>query len=576
MADRLVVLREGRVQQIGTPEELHTRPANWHVADFMGYRNLLPHARPSAPADGDGRRRRSTGCACVGDRGRRRSRRATSVVAAVRPGGRPARREPSAPRTGCRAAVEVVEYQGRELAVEARTTTAPRLHAPHRPQRLGAGDAVTLAVDPARLLVFPATTATAPVRRRGPRRGLAVGRPSRYERPRGRADAEPGGTGWPSAASTGSCCCCCRPRSSSAAVRLPVPLRAGAVVPADEGRRRARPTTSGSSPTPTSATRSGPRCGSPCRPRCSTCWPSVPIAYRMRGRFRGKRLLTTLLVVPITLGTVLTAQGLLNFLGPTGWFNRVLMALGLIDEPVRLINNYWGVFFSLVITGFPFAFLLVLSYLSGIDPTLERAAATLGAGWWQRFRRITLPLLAPGLATTFCLTFVLAFSVFPSAVLVGDPAGETRVISHRRVPGGVRAVRLPVRVGDRDDHGRGRARRASASCCCGGRGSTPDRREARADDATTRRTAGPARASAAPPGRLARLGRRGRSSSSTWPASSGRCWSARSAQRWFDTWLPERLHHPVVRRGLARVRPAAGDHRDPRGRVGAGRRALAC
>ena len=41
LADRLVVLREGRVQQVGTPEELHTRPANWHVADFMGFRNLL-------------------------------------------------------------------------------------------------------------------------------------------------------------------------------------------------------------------------------------------------------------------------------------------------------------------------------------------------------------------------------------------------------------------------------------------------------------------------------------------------------------------------------------------------------
>ena len=156
---------------------------------------------------------------------------------------------------------------------------------------------------------------------------------------------------------------------------------------------------------------------------------SVPIAYRMRGRFRGKRLVTTVLVVPITLGTVLTAQGLLNFLGPTGWFNRVLTGIGLVDDPVRLTNNYWGVFFSLVITGFPFAFLLVLSYLSGIDPTLERAAATLGAARWARFREITLPLLAPGLATTFALTFVLAFSVFPSAVLVGDPAGETRVIS---------------------------------------------------------------------------------------------------------------------------------------------------
>src|SRR3954447_4605624 len=149
----------------------------------------------------------------------------------------------------------------------------------------------------------------------------------------------------------------------------------------------------------------------------------------MRGRFRGKRLLTTVLVVPITLGTVLTAEGLLNYLGPTGWFNRTLMTIGLTDAPVRLTNNYWGVFFSLVITGFPFAFLLILSYLSGIDPALGRAAATLGAGWWQRFRHITLPLLSPGLAITFCLSFVLAFSVFPSAQLVGDPSGKTHVIS---------------------------------------------------------------------------------------------------------------------------------------------------
>jgi putative spermidine/putrescine transport system permease protein len=156
---------------------------------------------------------------------------------------------------------------------------------------------------------------------------------------------------------------------------------------------------------------------------------SVPIAYRMRGRFRGKRLLTTILVVPITLGTVLTAEGLLNFLGPAGWLNRGLQDLGLLDRPLVLIQNYWGVFFSIVISGFPFAFLLILSYLSGIDPSLERAAATLGAGAWERFRRITLPLLAPGLATTFCLTFVLAFSVFPSAYLVGDPTNTTRVIS---------------------------------------------------------------------------------------------------------------------------------------------------
>ena len=156
---------------------------------------------------------------------------------------------------------------------------------------------------------------------------------------------------------------------------------------------------------------------------------SVPIAYRMRGRFRGKRTLTTLLVVPIALGTVLTAEGLIAYLGPSGWINKLLRDFNLVDQPVLLIHNYWGVFFSLVITGFPFAFLLVLSYLSGIDPNLERAASVMGAGWWQRFRRVTFPLLVPGLAITFCLSFVLAFSVFPSANLVGDPSGSTRVIS---------------------------------------------------------------------------------------------------------------------------------------------------
>ncbi|MEU4743708.1 sugar ABC transporter permease [Actinosynnema sp. NPDC023658] len=156
---------------------------------------------------------------------------------------------------------------------------------------------------------------------------------------------------------------------------------------------------------------------------------SIPIAYRMRGRFRGKRLITTVLVVPITLGTVLTAQGLIQYLGPVGWFNKVLTGLGLLDEPVRLVHNYWGVLFSLIITGFPFAFLLTLSYLSGIDPSLERAAAVLGASPRQRFRHIVMPLLAPGLAVTFCLSFVLAFSVFPSAIMVGAPQGETHVIS---------------------------------------------------------------------------------------------------------------------------------------------------
>lgn len=155
---------------------------------------------------------------------------------------------------------------------------------------------------------------------------------------------------------------------------------------------------------------------------------SIPVALRVR-LMRRQRLLTTILVIPITLGTVMVAEGLLTYLGPRGWVNRLLLDSGLIDSPIRLIHNYWGVMLSLVINGFPFTFLLTLSYVTGIDPSLERAGAVLGARARERFKRILLPLLLPGLTITLALAFVQAFSVFPSAILLGEPSGPTRVIS---------------------------------------------------------------------------------------------------------------------------------------------------
>ena len=156
---------------------------------------------------------------------------------------------------------------------------------------------------------------------------------------------------------------------------------------------------------------------------------AVPLAVRLRHRIRGKRTINTLLVIPMSLGTVLIAEGLSAYLAPNGWFNRTLLATGIISQPLQLLHNFWGVIISLLITGFPFAFLLTLSYISGINPKMEEAASTLGASPWQRFRYITFPLLAPGLAVTFCLNFVLAFSVFPSANLLGNPAGDSHVLA---------------------------------------------------------------------------------------------------------------------------------------------------
>ena len=156
---------------------------------------------------------------------------------------------------------------------------------------------------------------------------------------------------------------------------------------------------------------------------------ALPIAFKMRSKTRYQRFVTTVLVIPVSLGTVMIAEGMLTYFGPKGWLAQVVGVLHLYDGRIHLTHNYWGVMISLVISGFPFAFLLILSYITGIDPALARAAATLGAGRSAQFRHIYLPLLAPGLAMCFCLAFVQSFTVFPSAVLLGAPAGPTRVIS---------------------------------------------------------------------------------------------------------------------------------------------------
>jgi len=158
LADRLVVLREGRVQQVGTPEELHTSPVTWHVADFMGYRNLLPARvadRSGASVvvegreDAAGLRLTGTPVQGVGP--------GDEVVAGVRPEDVVVTRAEQA-GGGLRADVEVVEYQGRELAAEVRTEAGALLHV-RTDRRVAPGDRVGLSVEPARLLVFPAAAA---------------------------------------------------------------------------------------------------------------------------------------------------------------------------------------------------------------------------------------------------------------------------------------------------------------------------------------------------------------------------------------------------------------------------------
>lgn len=157
---------------------------------------------------------------------------------------------------------------------------------------------------------------------------------------------------------------------------------------------------------------------------------AIPMAYYMRGGLKREKIITFFLILPITLGVVLISEGMLTYFGPHGWFNQILMAAHITGGPLQLTHNYIGVILSIFIQGFPFAFLMLFGYISGINPDLEKAARMLGANKWQIFFKVNLPLMAPGIAIAFILNFVMAFSVFPSAILLGQPSGPTRVIAY--------------------------------------------------------------------------------------------------------------------------------------------------
>ncbi|MEU7789382.1 ABC transporter ATP-binding protein [Amycolatopsis sp. NPDC049159] len=146
LADRLVVLREGTVQQIGTPEEVYAQPVNSYVASFMGYRNLLDvtvtaAAGPSVTVEGDGVR--LTGA-------NRDSLAEGPAKVAIRP-------EDFVVGDGAENAldvtIEIVEYHGRELSVSARLPTGTPVYF-RTDKRLAPGDTAKIGVPAERVLVF--------------------------------------------------------------------------------------------------------------------------------------------------------------------------------------------------------------------------------------------------------------------------------------------------------------------------------------------------------------------------------------------------------------------------------------
>jgi putative spermidine/putrescine transport system permease protein/spermidine/putrescine transport system permease protein len=144
---------------------------------------------------------------------------------------------------------------------------------------------------------------------------------------------------------------------------------------------------------------------------------AYPVALLL-ARLRGwqARLVLVIVLLPLWTSLLVRTFAWLVLLQRHGLINSALLALGVIDEPLALVNNLTGTVIGMTHVMVPFVVLPVTNALRAVDPLLFRAAQSLGANRWQAFWGVVFPLSLNGLLSGVTLVFVmsLGFYVMPS------------------------------------------------------------------------------------------------------------------------------------------------------------------
>jgi sulfate transport system permease protein len=146
------------------------------------------------------------------------------------------------------------------------------------------------------------------------------------------------------------------------------------------------------------------------------------VAYALtRYRFPGHRLIDALVDLPFALPTSVAGIALCTLYAPNGWVGELLAPLG-----IKVAYTPLGVVVALIFIGLPFVVRTLQPVLADLGRDPEEAAATLGAGRFQAFRRVVLPALAPALITGGALAFARAVGEYGSVIFI---AGNLPMVS---------------------------------------------------------------------------------------------------------------------------------------------------
>ncbi|MFZ3262264.1 MAG: sulfate ABC transporter permease subunit CysT [Thiobacillus sp.] len=141
----------------------------------------------------------------------------------------------------------------------------------------------------------------------------------------------------------------------------------------------------------------------------------------VRYRFPGKRVVDALVDLPFALPTAVAGIVLATLYAPNGWLGQYFAAHG-----IKVAYTPLGIVVALTFIGLPFVVRTVQPVLADVEAEVEEAAASLGAGRWNVFRRVIFPAVYPALLTGFALAFARAIGEYGSVIFI---AGNMPYIS---------------------------------------------------------------------------------------------------------------------------------------------------